>query len=146
MWVDIYNRTKNLDSLKHVFESMDDMFTQFDSTFMNRTNPGLSNMLPDGVSSKMVDDDLYYVVNLPGVKKEDVSVKIDLQSRILTITGTYKPIHIKYEKEKMYTYKLSVSHLFEASKPILNKVEDGILYIGFPKKKELDTGINLDIQ
>lgn len=147
MWVDIYNRTKNSSGFTNAFNRMDDVFKIFETQFQSSI-PGLNNILPDGVTGSITDDSIYYAVNLPGVKKEDVSVKFDITSRSLTIRGKFKPTLIKSESIKEYNYEFQIPLSFNANTPILNKVEDGILYIGFAKKQkqEQDTSIKFDVQ
>jgi len=90
-------------------------------------------------------DDAYYVeVELPGVKKEDIS--IDVNEDVLTISGERK---IKEEQKEENFYKVeSVYGKFERSfnlpedvdtDKIEAKSENGVLEIKIPKVQKVET-------
>lgn len=98
------------------------------------------------------DEGAYYLeVDLPGVKKEDISVEV--KDNIMTISGERK--FKKEEKDKGYVRTESFFGKFERrftlpsdvdAQNIEAKTEDGILHIKIPKLKEKENSKKIEIK
>ena len=95
------------------------------------------------VNTREADDAYYIEVDLPGVKKEDIS--IDVNDNILTISGERK---VEDERKEDEFYRVeSVYGKFERSfslpedvdvDKIEAKAENGVLIVKIPKAQSID--------
>ncbi len=103
---------------------------------------GLSAFVPT-INSRETDDAYYVEVDLPGVKKSDIS--IDVKDNVLSISGERK---IKEEAKEDAYYKVESRYgkfvrNFTLPKDVdVDKIEannkDGVLEVKIPRKKVLD--------
>lgn len=117
---------------------MDDLFSEFFDT--NARNASAHRGYPL-VDIDENDNDYIFKVELPGVKKEDVSIEID--NRVLTISGEKNVT--KEENDKNCFRKETYSGMFTRSFTLPDHVEaeqaeanyqDGILELKIPKSSE----------
>ncbi len=96
------------------------------------------------VNTREADDAYYIEVDLPGVKKEDIS--IDVNDNVLTISGERK---VEEERKDEEFYRIeSVYGTFERSFTLPEDVDpdkieaeakDGVLIVKIPKKQVVET-------
>jgi HSP20 family protein len=119
-------------------------------TIAQRNDGSISSFMP--VVNTREDDKAYYIeIDLPGVKKEDISV--DISDGVLTVSGERK---YKNEVKEENYYKIESSFgKFERSfrlpedldaDAIDAKSEDGVLEITLPKKKKEESKKKIEIK
>lgn len=152
MWVDIYNNKKISRPIKSIFDRFDRLDLDLNSWLTN-TGSILSdydNSL-DGVSISQEDSRLICTFEIPGVRKEDISVQYNKSNNQLSVTGKVSNPHTKVKDSsnpKEYKYIVRMDPRYIAEKPSLNSLENGILYLGFDKKepeKPKDDTIKIEI-
>lgn len=113
---------------RNLFKEMRNLESQF---FDNRYSNTLS------YNHRTTDKNHYYEVDLPGLKKEDLKIKVDKNNRTLNISGNRKN---SYEKDGKYKVKQISYGEFYRSFPLerdvdLNSVKaafkDGVLVVAF---------------
>lgn len=117
---------------------MDDLFSEFFNNTFERTP---SNGIYPKVDIEENDNSYVFKAELPGVKKEDVSIEID--NRVLTISGEKK--EVIEEKGKNVFRKESYTGSFSRSFTLPDNVsqddadakyENGILVLSIPKSSD----------
>lgn len=116
---------------------------ELESRFLNQSGEGSANISSHSpLINSREDEKAYYIeIDLPGVKKEDIS--IDLDGRVMSVSGTrnYK----KEVDEKEYYRKESMFGKFQRSFTLPEAVdfdnikaqaEDGVLEVTVPKVEE----------
>ncbi|MFK5881261.1 MAG: Hsp20/alpha crystallin family protein [Sulfurospirillum sp.] len=104
---------------------------------------GISSFAPI-VNSREADDAYYVEVDLPGVKKSDIS--IDVKDNVLSISGERK---VKNETKESDYYKIesrygkfvrsfTLPKDVDADKIVANS-KNGVLEVKIPKQKNIDT-------
>jgi len=104
---------------------------------------GISSFAPT-VNSREADDAYYVEVDLPGVKKADISV--DIKDNILTISGERK---VKKETKESDYYKIesrygkfarsfTLPKDIDAEKVVANS-KNGVLEVKIPKQKNIES-------
>jgi len=118
-----------------------DLFNEFLNTLDTHSEPtqNIVDFNPT-VNTREAEDEYYIEVDLPGIKKEDVDVKVE--DNILTISGKRK---LKNEVKEDDYYKIESSYgSFSRSFTLPEKVdienikassEDGVLEVIIPKLK-----------
>jgi HSP20 family protein len=117
---------------------MDDLFSEF---FNNNLERMPANSIYPKVDIEENENSYLFKAELPGVKKEDVSIEID--NRVLTISGEKKEVHEEsgknvYRKE---SYSGSFSRSFTLPEHVSPddadaKYENGILILSIPKSED----------
>ena len=117
---------------------MDDLFSEFLNTNFERTP---SNGIYPKVDIEENENSYVFKAELPGVKKEDVSIEIN--NRVLTISGEKK--EVIEEKGRNIFRKESYSGSFSRSFTLPDNVsqddadakyENGILVLSIPKSSD----------
>ncbi|MEZ4830026.1 MAG: Hsp20/alpha crystallin family protein [Bacteroidia bacterium] len=138
------------------FQSFKEGFSEFQKKvggFMDEVFSGEGTELKVRTDVYLTRDQYVIELEIPGVKKEDVSIQI--HDGILNVKGTKYPVEgaekYVYEKqERLYgsflkSFTLPVSAVIEEVKA---KYEMGLLYIRFPRntgeEAEDDTNINIE--
>jgi len=129
---------KELQNFQKTFEYMNRLMKEVEGKALN---PEI-DFIP-AVNTREADDAYYIEVDLPGVKKEDIS--IDVKDNILTISGERK-IEDERKDEEFYRVE-SVYGKFERSfslpedvdvDKIEAKAENGVLIVKIPKAQSID--------
>jgi HSP20 family molecular chaperone IbpA len=131
------------------------MFNQldrFDAWFTNPEsvlNGDVYN--PDGVTTAFCEGtkQLMYAFELPGVRKEDISVQYNKSNHQLSVRGIVSNPHYNSKestKPKEYYYTVKINSNYVADKPSLNSLDNGILYLGFSQKEIKDNTIKIEVK
>ena len=129
---------KELQNMQKTFEYMNRLM----QSVQNAPEAPAVDFVP-AVNTREADDAYYIEVDLPGVKKEDIS--IDVKDNVLTISGERK---IEEERKEDDFYRVeSVYGKFERSFSLpedvdADKIEaeakDGVLTVKIPKAQSVD--------
>lgn len=130
-----------------IFSLMDDLFEDFFSRSpWNRFNLGQTDIYE-------TDDSLWIETALPGLKREDIQVRI--KDNQLIVRGTYSPE--RHVSDENYIYRGRPSGQFETAFPLPEQVgdvekvearfEDGILKIQVPLREPvLNKGVEIEVR
>jgi len=126
---------------KNLQRSMEMMQRLFSAVEQEPQGPAV-DFVP-AVNTREADDAYYIEVDLPGVKKEDIS--IDVNDNVLTISGERK---VEEERKDEEFYRIeSVYGTFERSFTLPEDVDpdkieaeakDGVLIVKIPKKQAIE--------
>ena len=126
---------------------VDDLFQDFFSRSpWNRLNLGATDIYE-------TDDALWIETALPGLKREDIQVRV--KDNQLIVRGTYSPD--EHVDEENYLYRGRPSGQFETAFPLPDQIddvekvqahfEDGILKIQVPLREPvLNKGVEIEVQ
>lgn len=100
------------------------------------------------------NDKVKITANLPGMKKEDIKIDFDDESRMLNLSGEYKQ-EKKEDKERFHRIERRYGNFYRSiqlpnnvdADHISANVKDGVLYVEVPKVQEKKkTGRMISIQ
>lgn len=138
------NPNREFGYMKRGFNNLDKFFK--DDEF----ETGISSFIPV-VNNRETDEAYYVEIDLPGIKKEDIS--IDVKDNVLSISGERK---VKEEVKEEDYYKMesrygkflrsfTLPKNIDAEK-INAKCENGVLEVVIPKYEELKETKKIEIQ
>ena len=139
------------------YEPFDDIRRSFDlvNTIINSVGEhnqeqNIVDFRPN-INTRETDDNYYIEAELPGVKKDDVDIKVD--GNVLTISGER---NVRKEVKDEDYHKIESRYgLFSRSFTLPEKVdisniqaefEDGVLEVSIPKLKADNSSIKIDIK
>jgi HSP20 family protein len=140
MLIKRFDPVREFQELQETFERMNRLFNVV-GTQVEPQAPRV-DFVP-AVNTREADDAYYLEVDVPGVKKEDIS--IDVEDNALRISGERKLEKSRvddefYRVESLYGKFERVFNLPEDVDPskIEAEMEDGVLYIKIPKKQTVE--------
>jgi len=139
MYVTRYNPAKEFEEFRRGFENLSTML----SSFTGVKEPSLTADFLPSVNTREGENAYHIEIDLPGVKKEDISV--DVKDNVITISGERK---ITEETEEKDYYRVESSYgKFERSFTLPENVDvenihaesqDGVLEVIIPKMEKAE--------
>lgn len=138
-------RTANSNPLQRFNNWFDNEFNRFMmpsfANWMQEMKADLEEWRPQTDISE-TDSEIKIVANLPGLKKEDVKIEYDQDSRVLTLQGEYTK-ESKKDDETFHRMERSFGKFERSVKLPANaepdkisaSMKDGVLYVGVPKSE-----------
>ena len=129
----------------------EDFYNMLDDFFTD-TNPFRKNLARDAFKVDVQENEKEYIVDaeLPGTKKEEISVSIDEGQLVIAVNreeNTEKEEKNFVHKERRYSSMRRGMYLPEADgEGIRAKLEDGVLNISVPKKSKPESVVKVEIE
>jgi len=139
MLVTRFDPFKEINELRRGFNYLNSVFNQLEE---GKAPESAVDFIPT-VNTREADDAYYVEVDLPGIKKEDISIDVD--ENVLTVSGERKVS--EEQKEENYYKVESRFGRFERSFTLPEDVDaekieaeskDGVLQIRIPKVQQVD--------
>jgi len=137
MYVTKYNPAKEFEEFRRGFENLNSLLSNFTGT----KEPSINSDFLPSVNTREGENAYHIEIDLPGVKKEDISV--DVKDNVITISGERKS---REESEEKDYYRVESSYgKFERSFTLPENVDtenihaesqDGVLEVVIPKMEK----------
>lgn len=129
-----------------------DLFNNMLDDFFTEGLPARRSLVCDTFKVDVREDEKNYIVEaeLPGVKKEEISISLDESRLNISVTRDEKVEEEKknyLHRERRFCSMQRSIYLNEADNAgIRAKLENGELTVTVPKKQNVDTSIKIDIE